>query len=95
MENGVSDGTNPEGIVIREQIVAMLYRYAGSPAVSEDHLASFPDQAEVSGWARDAMNWAVSIGLIQGRGDNLAPTQQAMRAELAAMLQRFCVSTGK
>lgn len=95
VDNGVSDGTNPGGNITREQVVTMLYRYAGEPAVSQDHLSAFPDSDEVSGWAREAMNWAVSIGLIQGRGTSLAPTQQAPRAELAALLHRFCVSTGK
>ena len=95
MDNGISDGRDPSGSATREQVVTMLYRYAGAPAVSQDHLSTFPDSSEVSGWARDAMNWAVSIGLIQGRGSSLAPTQQASRAELSAMLQRFCVNTGK
>lgn len=95
MDNGISDGRDPSGSATREQVVTMLYRYAGAPAVNQDHLSTFPDSSELSGWARDAMNWAVSIGLIQGRGSSLAPTQQASRAELSAMLQRFCVNTGK
>lgn len=95
VDRGVSDGTSPEGDITREQVVTMLYRYAGSPAVSGDHLSAFPDSASVSGWAQDAMNWAVSINLIQGRGDQLAPTGEALRCELSTLLHRFCMSTGK
>lgn len=95
VEQNVSDGTYPGDYVTREQLVTMLYRLADQPAVSQDHLAAFPDQDEVSAWAVDAMNWAVSIGLVQGRGDALAPAQQAARSELATMLHRFCLATGK
>ena len=94
MEQGISDGSAPLDHITREQIVTMLYRYAGKPQVSENHLSGFADHGQVSGWARDAMNWAVSIGLIKGRDGKLAPLADAPRLELAAMLHRFCVSTG-
>lgn len=89
VEHKVSDGTHPEGEITREQAVTMLYRYAGSPAVDGDHLAGFADANAVAGWARDAMNWAVSVGLIQGGDAGLAPQGGATRVELAAMFARF------
>ena len=67
----------------------MLYRYAGSPAVSGDALAGFPDADAVSDWAVDAMNWAVANGVITGGDKGLDPQGQATRAELATMLARF------
>lgn len=89
--NGVSDGSDPEDIVTREQIVTMLWRYAGSPAVSGSY-DSFTDADEVSDWASAAVRWAVSIGLIRGRGENnIAPKDSATRAEFSQMLYKFCV----
>ncbi len=89
VEHNVSDGAHPEGDITREQAVTMLYRYAGSPAVDGDHLAGFADAGAVADWARDAMNWAVSVGLIQGGDAGLAPQSGATRVELAAMFARF------
>ena len=86
---GVSDGTDPQRTITREEIAAMLYRYAGSPAVSGDALAGFPDADSVSAWAVDAMNWAVSICVITGGDMGLDPQGQASRADLATMLSRF------
>lgn len=56
VENGISDGTNPNGFITREQLVTMLWRYAGSPA-SSYALDSFQDQGEVAGYATAAMAW--------------------------------------
>ena len=87
--NGVSDGSNPNGSITREQFATMLWRYAGSPAVSGS-LTSFSDHAKVSGYATDAMRWAVSTGIIGGMGDGtLAPQGNATRAQVATMLMRF------
>ena len=74
MAAGVSDGTNADGTISREEIVTMLYRYAGSPAVSD--------------WARSAMAWAVSAGIIEGRDGKLAADEALTRAEAAAILGR-------
>lgn len=85
---GVSDGTNPDAVVTREQIAAMLYRYAGSPA-AEGQL-DFADSAAVSDWAAQAMVWAVEEGILTGTPDGrLNPQGTATRAEAAVMLQRF------
>ena len=87
---GVSDGADPEGIITREQTAVMLYRYAGSPAVSgEDVLSRFPDGGRVSSWAQRAMRWAVSEGLLEGGDEGLAPQGGTTRAELAAVLSRY------
>ena len=88
MAEGVSDGTNPDVVVTREQIAAMLYRYAGSP-VAEGQL-DFADSAAVSDWAAQAMVWAVEEGILTGTPDGrLNPQGTATRAEAAVMLQRF------
>jgi hypothetical protein len=90
VENGISDGTNPEGSITREQLVTMLYRYAGSPEASGD-LSAFSDADKVDGYATLAMQWAVGKGLINGMGDGtLAPRDTATRAQVAAILMRFC-----
>ena len=86
---GITDGTNPEGTLTREQLAVMLYRYAGSPAVSAS-LTGYADAASVSDWARDGMNWAVAQGILTGKtGSVLDPQGTASRAEVAAMLMRF------
>ena len=91
MANGVSDGSDPDGTVTREQIITMLWRYAGSPTATGSY-DSFVDAAEVSDWASEAIRWAVSIGLIQGRGANdIAPKDSATRAEFTQMLYKFCI----
>ena len=86
---GVSDGTNPEGTITREQLAAMLYRYSGSPAVSADAL-TFAEADQVSDWAVDSVKWAVANGIISGKGNNtLDPQGNATRAEVAQMLYNF------
>ena len=86
---GVSDGTNPQGTITREQLAAMLYRYSGSPAVDSGAL-NFTDADKVSAWASDAVKWAVAGGVISGKGNNmLDPQGNATRAEVAQMLYNF------
>ena len=89
MESGVSDGTDPNGLVTREQFAAMLYRYAGEPAASGS-LSAYTDADSVSEWATDAMLWATQNGIITGTtAATLAPQGAATRAQCAAMLMRF------
>ena len=90
---GVADGTDPAGNITREALAAMLYRAAGSPAVSGNFLA-FSDGDSVSSWAESAMLWATQSGIIGGIDGALAPQGQATRAQVAAMLQRFMESGG-
>ena len=89
VENGVSDGTNLEAAVSREQLVTMLWRLVGSPVIECD-LTAYPDSGSVSDWAAQAMAWAVDTGIIIGTGaGTLNPQGNATRAEVAAMLARF------
>jgi hypothetical protein len=90
IENGISDGSDVESNITREQLAVMLYRYAGSPEVEGD-LSGFTDAADVQSYAQDAMIWAVQSGLITGNEDGtLNPGGNATRAEVAAILMRFC-----
>ena len=89
MANGVSDGTDADGYVTREQLATMLWRYAGEPD-SDYSLSAFTDAGSVSGYAAAAMAWAVEHGIISGVTDStLAPQGTATRAQCAAMLMRF------
>ena len=86
---GVSDGTNPDAKITREQLVTMLYRYTGSPTVSGS-LSKYTDAASVSDWAEDAMTWAVTTGVIKGMTDTtLVPGGYATRAQIATIMQRY------
>ena len=97
--NGIVDGYGngsfgPEDIITREQAAAILYRYAGYKTydvTATGELNGFADADEISGWAEDAMSWAVGAGLLNGKnGGLLDPTGTATRAEAAAILARFC-----
>ena len=89
-ENGISDGSNPNGSITREQLATMLWRYAGSPAGDGSAIGRFTDSGKVSSYAVEAMNWAVGTGLIGGMGDGtLAPQGSATRAQVATILMRF------
>ena len=93
MKNGISDGTNPTGNITREQIAAMLYRFAGSPAVGGT--LGFADVDQISDYANEAMLWAVQNGILNGIGNNLAaPQSTAERAQVAAMMARYIKNVG-
>ncbi len=90
IRNGVSNGSDPEGKITREQLATMLWRYAGSPSVS-GRMTGFADADQISGYAEDAMLWATKAGIIGGKGNGqLDPKGYATRAEVAAMLMRYC-----
>ncbi len=98
--DGYGDGRfGPNDPVTREQLAAMLYRYAGTPAVGVSELAllgRFPDGEAVGGWAREAVAWAVAGGLISGTdGGALAPRGGATRAQAATILMRFAENWDK
>ena len=99
MGSGTSDTTfSPNQAVTREQIAVILMAFAAQvpgaerPAAPAD-LAAFPDGAQVSGWARDAMADAVALGVLGGAEVNgtlwLRPQGQATRAEVATVLAGF------
>ena len=87
---GYDNGSyGPEDNLTREQMAAILYRYAGSPAPAGS-LDGFADAASASDYAVDALRWAVGEGLLTGKdGGRLDPTGTASRAELAQILARF------
>lgn len=93
-KNNIVTGTssttfNPNGAVTREQIAAILYRYAGSPRVNAS-LKGYSDQNKVSTYATTAMEWAVKNGIITGKSaTTLDPTGKGTRAEVAVMLHRY------
>lgn len=89
MREGVSDGTNPNDYVTREQMVTMLWRYAGEKNGSAN-LNRYTDSGSVSGYAVEAMRWAIGTGVIQGvTSTTLAPKANATRAECATIFMRF------
>ena len=68
----------------------MLWRYAGSPDAASD-LGGYTDAMSVSSWARQAVAWCVEQGILNGTTNTkLSPRDEATRAEVAAMLLRFC-----
>lgn len=92
MQNDISDGTNMPGVITREQLATILYRYAkqkGYDVSKSAALTSFSDADKVSGYAFDAMQWAVAEGLLQGSNGKLDPQGSATRAQVATILMRF------
>ena len=92
VSSGVSDGSDPDSKITREQLAAMLYRYAGEPELLDSELAGlsgYADHGDVSSYAYRAMAWAVSRGIINGVDGTLVPQNLATRAQVAAMLMRY------
>ena len=91
---GYEDATfRPESPITREQLAAILYRYArykGLDVSVTGDLGRFPDASSVSLYASDAMSWAVGSGLIAGLDGALQPGGAAGRAQVAVILQRLC-----
>ena len=91
--NGISDGTNPGSPVTRQQLVALLYRFAaktGHDTNAKADLSSYPDASSVASYAADAMAWAVASGIINGTTQGtLNPAGPSNRAQFAVMLWRF------
>ena len=87
---GYGNGTfGPNAPITREQLAVMLWRYSGSPAATNKEL-HFNDMDEISGFALEAMRWAVENGILNGYGDGqLGPQGQATRAQVAQMLKNF------
>lgn len=89
ISEGVSDGTEPNALITREQLATMLWRYAGEPE-GNSTLDGFTDSGSVSYWAYDALVWAVENGIVTGMGDGiLAPQGTATRAQAATMFMRY------
>ncbi len=93
--NGYSESIyGPDDAITREQLAAILYRYAdykGYDVTKKADLSKFADQNEISGYAAEALAWANANGIMNGNGDGtLNPTGTATRAEAAQMLMNFC-----
>mgnify|MGYP000984840625 FL=1 len=98
MDNGISDGTNMPGVITREQLATILYRYAkqkGYDVSKSAALTGFSDADKVSGYAAEAMQWAVAEGLLQGSNGKLNPRGSATRAQVATILMRFMEKIAK
>ena len=92
-ENQIVNGTSattyePDAPITREQIATILFRYSKA-AKTDKTLAAFPDAGAVSGYAYDAMCWAVSEGIINGSDGKLVPQDNATRVQIAAILMRY------
>ena len=91
--NGYNGGFRPGASITREQMAAILYRYAqykGYDTSAAGSLDSFADGSATSGWAREAMAWAVGAGVLSGKGSGmLDPTGTATRAEIAQIMMNF------
>lgn len=103
-QNGIVSGTSattfsPDGVITREQMAAILYRYAqykGYDVTAKADLSVFTDAAQVSTYATDAMAWANASGLISGTSaTTLSPAGSATRAQVATILMRFCENIAK
>lgn len=98
MDNGISDGTNMPGVITREQLATILYRYAkqkGYDVSKSAALTAFSDADKVNGYAAEAMQWAVAEGLLQGSNGKLNPQGSATRAQVATILMRFMEKIAK
>ena len=93
---GYGDGSfEPDANITREQMATILYRYADYKgydiSVGGMSLYEYEDAVQISSYAVNAMQWANTEGLIEGRGNgNISPKDDATRAEIAAILMRFC-----
>ena len=97
-ENGIASGYGngqfgPNDSITREQFVVMLWKYAGSPKAGNQALG-FTDSDQASGYALEALSWAVEKGIMSGYANGqLAPGGTATRAQAAQMLKNFMEST--
>lgn len=80
---------NPFDYVTRQDLVLILYRYAGAPVSDVAALSYYKDFTDVSGYAANAMAWAVQNGILTGTKGSLLPKESATRAQLAAILTRY------
>ena len=93
IDNGISDGTTPGNAVTRQQLVALLYRYATMMGYANDaraDLSIYPDVDTVASYAVEPMQWSVANNIVAGTSDGtLNPTGTATRAQFAVILYRF------
>ncbi len=92
INTGVSDGSNPSGVLSRQQLVTMLYRFAKSQGVNVSasaKLSGYSDSAKVASYAKEALSWAAAKGIISGSNGKLNPEGTATRAHFAVFLYRY------
>ena len=94
MAAGISDGTNMDGTLTREQLATILYRYAQSKGYDvsigeETNILSYVDALDISEYAIPAMQWACGTGIMEGADGRLSPQDEATRVQVATMLMRF------
>lgn len=93
MDNGISDGTNPGAAVTRQQLVALLYRFAELRNYANGQradLSAYPDAGSVAGYAVEPLQWSVANGIVGGTSaGTLNPAGTATRAQFAVILYRF------
>jgi len=89
--NGVGNGRfAPDGLVSREQLLTMIWRFAGAPeADNSNGIGSYPDAGKVSGYAKAAFNWGIENEIINGKDGKLVPAGNATRAEFAKIISVF------
>lgn len=93
---GYADSTyKPENTITRQEFVSILYRYAKAAAGKEASLDKFTDKADVAAWAKEAIAWAVEMGIVEGDNAKLNPNKELTRAEAASILKRFILSQNK
>lgn len=94
VENGISDGTNPNNNITREQFASMLYRYAENAGeditADTSELNKFIDTINIASYALEPLAWAVENGIVSGTSsDTISPAGNATRAQVATMLMRY------
>ena len=102
--NGIVNGLShtafgPNGNITREQMVAILYRYAqykGLDISARTTVTAYADDEKISAWAKENVAWGVAVGLISGTGNNeLDPNGNATRAQIAQVMMNFCEVVAK
>lgn len=88
---GVSDGTMPTQAITRVEAVTMMWRLAGEAPVEAD-LSRYSDADDIPSWGRQAVEWAVASGIMQGSGGQLTPNDIASRAEIAQLMMGFALA---
>ena len=102
--NGIVNGLShtafgPNGNITREQMIAILYRYAqykGLDISARTTVTAYADDEKISAWAKENVAWGVAVGLISGTGNNkLDPNGNATRAQIAQVMMNFCEAVAK
>ena len=93
MKGGITDGSNPGGVVTRQQLVTLLYRFTQMMNYSVEgkaSLANYPDAGSIASYAKDAMAWAVGNNVVSGTTQGyLNPNVLATRANFCVILWRY------